>query len=272
MLEAAQCVKDKCQDSGRGGGTEKGREGGRKGGKGGNARVGKACRYDPPQASPRLSISSSKEVNHKEWNLSHFLPFLPPSLPLSLPPGIASATREWLSHLVRSRLVYVMPMTNAIGYNNNQRYGSPSTLPSLSPSFLSSIIFCVTLPSLLPSLPPSLRPSIRFAAFPSLPPSLPPYFPTYLPTSLLPYLPTYLLLPYLPTYLLLPYLPTYLLHLFLTFLPSLPPSLPPPFPLREENGVDPNRDFPYQKDPARCMETITVKGEGGEEGGKKGGM
>ncbi|GAB5035157.1 Hypothetical protein NocV09_02400330 [Nannochloropsis oceanica] len=62
--------------------------------------------------------------------------------------GIAPATREWLSHLVRSRLMYVMPMTNAIGYNNNQR---------------------------------------------------------------------------------------------------------------EENRIDPNRDFPYQKDPAHCMETITAR-------------
>ena len=34
---------------------------------------------------------------------------------------VAPATREWLSFLVRSRLLYVMPMTNAIGYDHDTR-------------------------------------------------------------------------------------------------------------------------------------------------------
>ena len=40
--------------------------------------------------------------------------------------------------------------------------------------------------------------------------------------------------------------------------PYLPPP-PPPQPNREENGMDPNRDFPYQQAPDQCMTTITVR-------------
>ena len=35
--------------------------------------------------------------------------------------GIAPATLEWLAHLVRTRILVVMPMTNAIGYAQKQR-------------------------------------------------------------------------------------------------------------------------------------------------------
>ena len=29
--------------------------------------------------------------------------------------------------------------------------------------------------------------------------------------------------------------------------------------VREENGIDPNRDFPYGKDPAECMQTTAAR-------------
>lgn len=39
----------------------------------------------------------------------------------TIPTGVAPATLEWLAHLVRTRVLYVMPMTNAVGYDGKTR-------------------------------------------------------------------------------------------------------------------------------------------------------
>ena len=125
-------------------------------------------------------------------------PFLPSSLPLSLPP---SPSPSLLPPCVTSLPSFLLPCLPL-----------PLSLPSFLPCLSFSLPLCLSLPPSLP-LPPCLSLSLPLSLPPSLPPCLslspPSFLPPSLPASLSPSLPPSLLPP-------------------LSF-PPLSPSLPPPY-------------------------------------------